>query len=185
VIDCPTLPHRVAGNLALDFANTYSWRGTPREVDHLVDGGAILAWAKDAGLVDSRLTISPARQALLVEKVHHLRRAIEAVGVAIARRTPPPAQSLATIRDLASQSLAAASLVSTPVRLDFVRDDRIVGPIAWAALDLLRGVELGRLKQCPPEDCRWLFIDRTKNGSRRWCEMATCGNRAKKRRADR
>jgi len=81
--------------------------------------------------------------------------------------------------------LAAASLVGTPVRLDFVRDDRIVGPIAWAALDLLRGDELGRLKQCPPEDCRWLFIDRTKNGSRRWCEMATCGNRAKKGRAER
>ena len=167
VIDCPILPHRVAGNLALDFANTYSWRGTPREVDHLVDGGAVLAWAKDAGLVEPRFTLSAARRALLVDQVHHLRRAIEVVGVAITRRRAPPAQSLATIRDLASQSLAAASLVGTPVRLDFVPDDRIVGPIAWAALDLLRGDELGRLKQCPPENCRWLFIDRTKNGSRR------------------
>ena len=174
VIDCPNLPHRIGGNLALDFANTYSWRGTPRELDHLVDGAAISAWAKDAGLVESRFTISAAKRALFVEQIHHLRRAIEMVGVAITRRTAPPAQSLVTIRDLASHSLAAASLVGTPVRLDFVRDDRIVGPIAWAALDLLRGDELGRLKRCPPEDCGWLFIDRTKNGSRRWCEMATC-----------
>ena len=47
VIDCPNLPHRIGGNLALDFANTYSWRGAPRELDHLVDGVAIPAWAKD------------------------------------------------------------------------------------------------------------------------------------------
>ncbi|MBZ9813232.1 CGNR zinc finger domain-containing protein [Mesorhizobium sp. CA7] len=64
--------------------------------------------------------------------------------------------------------------------LHFLGANRITGAIAWSALDLLRGDELSRLKQCPPHDCRWLFIDRTKNGSRRWCEMNSCGNRAKK-----
>ena len=78
VIDCPNLPHRIGGNLALDFANTYSWRGAPRELDHLVDGAAISAWAKDAGLVESSFTISAAKRALFVEQVHHLRRALTA-----------------------------------------------------------------------------------------------------------
>ena len=62
----------------------------------------------------------------------------------------------------------------------FLADGKIVGTVAWAALDLFRGDELSRLKQCPPDDCQWLFIDRTKNASRRWCDMGTCGNRAKK-----
>lgn len=66
------------------------------------------------------------------------------------------------------------------MRLSFTGGDRIIGPVAWAALDLLRGSELDRLKQCPPHDCHWLFVDRTKNGSRRWCEMATFGERAKR-----
>jgi hypothetical protein len=47
--------------------------------------------------------------------------------------------------------------------------DGIIGPLAWAAVDL-RGYESLRLKRCPRHDCRWLFIDRTNNRSRRWCE---------------
>jgi predicted RNA-binding Zn ribbon-like protein len=70
-------------------------------------------------------------------------------------------------------------LTGSPATIEFTHGDRILGPLAWAAVDLLRGDELNRLKRCPQHDCHWLFIDRTKNRSRRWCEMATCGNRAK------
>jgi len=45
----------------------------------------------------------------------------------------------------------------------------------------LRSDELDLLKRCPADNCRWLFLDRTKNRSRRWCDMATCGNQAKAR----
>ena len=177
----PSLPHRVAGDLSLDLVNTYSWRGTEREVDHLVDAEAVLAWAREAELVDTGSTFSPAERGSLVEEVHALRRAVEEAGAAIAYGQEPPPAALTTIRDTAARSLGRATLAGAPIRLAFGGIDRILGPLAWAALDLLRGDELGRLKQCPPDDCRWLFVDRTKNGSRRWCEMATCGNRAKKR----
>jgi predicted RNA-binding Zn ribbon-like protein len=103
------------------------------------------------------------------------------VGAAIAGGAEPPAQGLAVIHDLAARTFAAASLTGAPAIIEFAHGDRIIGPLAWAAVDLLRSDELGRLKRCPPQDCRWLFIDRTKNRSRRWCEMATCGNRAKTR----
>jgi predicted RNA-binding Zn ribbon-like protein len=78
--------------------------------------------------------------------------------------------------------MASADLAGAPLQLSFKGADRILGPVAWAAMDLLRSDELDRLKQCPAHDCHWLFLDRSKNGSRRWCEMSTCGDRAKKRR---
>jgi predicted RNA-binding Zn ribbon-like protein len=60
----------------------------------------------------------------------------------------------------------------------------VLGPIALSAVDLFRGGQFERLKQCPGPsgDCGWLFFDRSKNNSRRWCEMSVCGNRVKVRR---
>ena len=176
-----SFPHRVGGDLALDLANTISWRGTEREIDHLADADAILAWARDVKLIDAGFSITASQRATLVDDVHRLRRAIDQAGAAIARGDAPPVPAMVTIRDLAARSLAAASLTNAPLNFKFAGVDHIIGPLAWAALDLLRSDELDRLKQCPPDDCRWLFIDRTKNRSRRWCDMATCGNRAKKR----
>ncbi|HWT23248.1 MAG TPA: CGNR zinc finger domain-containing protein, partial [Solirubrobacteraceae bacterium] len=51
-------------------------------------------------------------------------------------------------------------------------------PVAVAAVDLLRDPErLARLKQCG--HCRWLFLDASRNRSRRWCSMEHCGTAAK------
>ena len=175
------LPHRIAGSLALDLANTFSFRGTAHEVDHLGTIKGLTRWAAAAGLIDDGWSLAPKEARPLLATVHHLRSAIAAAGAAIANGAEPPADALATIRDMAAESLARAILAGAPARLAFAGTDRILGPIAWAAFDLFRGSELDRLKQCPSDDCHWLFVDRTKNGSRRWCEMATCGDRAKRR----
>jgi predicted RNA-binding Zn ribbon-like protein len=176
-----SLPHRIAGNLALDLANTFSFRGTTRELDRLATTDDLIRWATAVGLVDEDWSAPASEAGPLLQTVHRLRSAVDAAGAAIANGADPPADALASIRDIAAESLARATLHDAPVRLSFAGGDRIIGPVAWAALDLLRGSELDRLKQCPPDDCRWLFVDRTKNGSRRWCEMATCGDRAKRR----
>lgn len=174
------LPRRIGGNVALDLANTISWRGTAHEVDHLRDFEMIVTWATDAGIVRDRFWATPSERASLVENIHHLRTAIDSTFAAIARNAMPAKASLHAIQDFAVRSLGAASLKGAPIVFEFQGLDRITGPLAWAALDLLRSRELARLKQCQPTDCRWLFLDRTKNSSRRWCDMATCGDRAKK-----
>lgn len=174
------LLHRVAGNLALDLVNTIAWRGTDREIDHLATAGDILEWAREGGLVGPRFEIAAAEQPALVTRTLALRSAISEAGSAIAGGDPPPPDALKAIGAAAADALRTADLAGAPARFAFHGIDRIVGAVAWSALDLLRGDELSRLKQCPPAHCRWLFIDRTKNGSRRWCDMATCGNRAKK-----
>lgn len=174
------LPHRISGNLALDFANTISWRNTSREVDHLATFDDVVAWSKEVGLIGDDFVASPPEQRTLIDQVLALRKAIHAAGSAIANNLDPSRPDLDVIRDVAALALRQASLSGTPSTLHFEGIYRVTGAIAWSALDLLRGDELSRLKQCPPDDCHWLFIDRTKNGSRRWCDMGTCGNRAKK-----
>jgi predicted RNA-binding Zn ribbon-like protein len=54
--------------------------------------------------------------------------------------------------------------------------------LAKQAADLLTGFDPARLKMCSNPECGWMFLDSTRNASRRWCEMAACGNRAKAKR---
>lgn len=60
---------------------------------------------------------------------------------------------------------------------------QVLWPVALDAWDLLTEPELGQVGQCPPEagGCGWLFLDVSRAGNRRWCDMRTCGNRAKVR----
>lgn len=59
----------------------------------------------------------------------------------------------------------------------------VLGPIVWRSMELLESGPLDRIKECPPpQGCGWLFLDISKNRSRQWCSMKTCGNTAKVRR---
>jgi predicted RNA-binding Zn ribbon-like protein len=55
----------------------------------------------------------------------------------------------------------------------------LLAPVLWSAGDLLTGGRLSRVRQCANPACLWLFVDDSKAGTRRWCSMASCGNRAK------
>jgi predicted RNA-binding Zn ribbon-like protein len=53
--------------------------------------------------------------------------------------------------------------------------------VTAASLSLLKEFPAGRIKTCAAPDCGWKFMDQSKNRSRRWCDMAVCGNLAKAR----
>jgi predicted RNA-binding Zn ribbon-like protein len=55
-------------------------------------------------------------------------------------------------------------------------------PIAQSAADLMTSDKRNSVRQCGADDCAWLFLDESRNHSRRWCDMKTCGNRQKARR---
>jgi predicted RNA-binding Zn ribbon-like protein len=170
--------HRVGGDIALDFANTVSWRGTDRETDHIRTGDALLSWAADNSLLRTGVARAPVSGPLL-RTAHDLRHAIRRVMEAVLAGEPAP-HDRALILDILRRSLGSAKLIGTPAQIDFVDPaDAVVGPIALATVNLLCGERLARLKMCPQEDCHWFFLDMTKNRSRRWCDMASCGNRAK------
>jgi predicted RNA-binding Zn ribbon-like protein len=68
----------------------------------------------------------------------------------------------------------------------FAHDERdlapLLAPVVRAAAELLTSDELVRIRECGSDTCFWLFLDRSKNGTRRWGDMKVCGNRAKARR---
>ena len=60
--------------------------------------------------------------------------------------------------------------------------ERVLWPVVRSAADLLTSPERGRVRRCGGANCDWLFMDNSRNHSRRWCDMGSCGNRAKARR---
>jgi predicted RNA-binding Zn ribbon-like protein len=182
----------VGGALALDFANTASGRHVGLTAERLAAPGDVVAWAEHAGAVDAKAA-RRARTALadeseadrLLRHAKHLREAIYAIGVAVSRGEAAPENDLGVVREFARRAMGSAAFVRQGAggyRFDFSAaptEASLLGPIAWSAVDLLQNGRLDRVKQCPGEDCGWLFIDNSKNGSRRWCDMATCGNRTK------
>jgi predicted RNA-binding Zn ribbon-like protein len=58
----------------------------------------------------------------------------------------------------------------------------MLAPIVRAAAELLTSDDRARIRECGSETCFWLFMDHSKNGTRRWCDMKVCGNREKARR---
>jgi predicted RNA-binding Zn ribbon-like protein len=98
-------------------------------------------------------------------------------------RAAPPAADLDAHRAAHRTALAHARLVPRGARLDWAYEDRDLDrplwPVALAAVDLLRSDRLARLKPCA--NWRWLFLEASRNGSRRWRSMAHCGTVAKVR----
>jgi predicted RNA-binding Zn ribbon-like protein len=60
--------------------------------------------------------------------------------------------------------------------------DSPLWPVVWSAAMLLVSEEVGRIRICGGQDCGWVYVDRSRNGLRRWCCMQTCGTQAKSRR---
>ncbi|HEU5315697.1 MAG TPA: CGNR zinc finger domain-containing protein [Chloroflexota bacterium] len=59
---------------------------------------------------------------------------------------------------------------------------RVLWPVVWSAMELLTSGPLDRVRECDNDPCGWLFVDLSRNRSRRWCDMRDCGNRVKARR---
>jgi predicted RNA-binding Zn ribbon-like protein len=184
----------VGGNLALNFANTQSGPpGGQADVESLAGYEDLVAWAVRVGEVGPPDADDLVRQArrrrrdadAAFEQATALRDLIFTIFVSIAADTEPPADALARLRDDEAEALAQATLAASPSGFAWTwsrpKDlDRLRWPIVHAAATLLTEGPLERVKNCG--GCRYLFLDETKNGSRRWCSMADCGTRAKMRR---
>jgi predicted RNA-binding Zn ribbon-like protein len=176
----PTELRLVGGDPALDLANTLD--GSVEEpIESLVDYGDLVDWALYAGVIEE--PIAGDHPAALA-RVHRLRAVVYDVFLAVASREEPDAADLAELAAFAAEAAAHARLVPAGPGFAFAWDgddpDRILWPLASSALDLLRAGPLDRVKRC--HQCRWLFIDTSRNRSRRWCSMDECGVRIKMRR---
>jgi predicted RNA-binding Zn ribbon-like protein len=186
----------VGGRLCLNFVNTSSGRGTPTHKNHLVSYGDLLAWSHHAGALDRRTTAALARLAQrrpaaaqrVVSKAVRLREILFAIATELARKRPLPPTALEELNEALAPSLRASRLArnaggfSWTWRPDPPSLDLPLWIIARSAAELLTDDRLDRLKSCAGIACGWVFLDTSRNGRRRWCEMEVCGSRAKMRR---
>jgi predicted RNA-binding Zn ribbon-like protein len=191
----------VAGHVALDFANTVAWRLRDEPRERLPTYAALVAWAVGREVLSrehgERLVRGAARQperaARALARARRLREAIFEVGAALAHGRAPGAGAVEALHAHRVEALAAASLVPAggawrvswdpgATRASGVKLDHGWWPVAVAAAALLESRDLGRLRMCAADGCGWLFLDRSRNGSRRWCSSDDCGNRVRVRR---
>jgi len=173
-------PDRVGGALVLDFVNTReAWLRDGPHHEFLGGYAELWAWAGEAAP-----RVDPAVAAAVHARALALRAALFGVFGALATGGRPGRPDLDAVnaawRELATRpQIDPAGLGTTWTEAP----DRPLGPVLASAAALLRDGPLERLRQCPGPDgwCGWLFLDRSRNGSRRWCSMALCGNPAKMR----
>jgi predicted RNA-binding Zn ribbon-like protein len=163
----------VSGNLALDFAGTVKHRDTAPE-DLLSSPTLLREWLAAAGLVDSPPAVSEAEFARALEvreAVYRLARASVTGG----RRSRDDVE---LINAAAAAVPVTVVLTETGVRRAGT-GDAAVSTLARAAVTLLGGPDAARIRECADPPCTRLFVDTSRAGSRRWCEMTGCGNRTK------
>lgn len=174
-------PHRFSGGvLALDTANTVVMRGDPRGFDRFEDAAEIARFADAAALHRTEelggRPIAVADAAAVKAGVVELRESIDALFRArAARRCPPPGALPRLLRACAAalegedEAMEAGAAGKEPIAF--------AAAVAMSALSLLCEDASRRIRICA--NCNWLFVDRSRNGSRVWCDMAVCGNRQK------
>jgi predicted RNA-binding Zn ribbon-like protein len=179
----------VGGHLALDLVNTVEPRFTPTDQrEHLTSPAALLTWARRTSLLD----VPAAEQVAaawgqapelgdqdLTASIELREWLYAALAAMLESRTP----ELAPITARWATAASRAALWKTPNGLRMQAAPMIPDRLAFAAIDLLTGLDLTRLRACPPAEggCGWLFLDHSRNNSRRWCVMADCGTQAKSR----
>jgi predicted RNA-binding Zn ribbon-like protein len=181
------------GRDCLDFANTVSGRTRAHPRQRILDYTALVAWGLQARLLteaESRqlleqARLAPAEAEAVYWRAIGLREAIYQLVSAHAAGLPQPAPALETLNyelRLAHQHL---EILPEGTGYDWcwngipVAMDSILWLVARSAGDLLTSPDLERAGECQGDDCTWLFMDTSKNHSRRWCDMNECGNRAK------
>jgi predicted RNA-binding Zn ribbon-like protein len=177
--------------LCLDYANTLCWRGRTPPVEALSGVEDLLAWlARNVGWPPKEIA-GAAPAADLFAAAIALRETIWRLFSALAETRPVADGDLATLADAVAAAPARRQLgrlatgFGWQVAADPVAPSAplVLAPVLWSAADLLLAAPRHhRVRRCANDECLWLFLDNSKSGSRRWCDMASCGNRAKARR---
>ena len=183
---------RVGGALCLDFINTVNSR-IQTEHDYLMQYSDVAGWANKLGILSptqinqlqkhAKQNVEGAESALLAART--LRDLLYRLFSNTAKGSEPDKKDMESFVIFYGESIARSRLIkdkthyTTAWKLD-EELDAVLWPVIHSAGELLLSEELPHVKECP--GCGWLFLDTSKNQSRRWCSMNTCGARDKMRR---
>ena len=183
---------RVGGVLCLDFANTINSRVNP-EHEYLVQYSDLAGWAKKVGILSPTQTSQLEKRAeqnkeeadRTISTARNIRELLYRIFSNALKRSEPNQKDLEMFVTALGEAISRGHLIKkdnryhTSWKLDETFD-AVLLPILHSAGQLLHSEDLQHVKECA--GCGWLFLDTSKNQSRRWCSMNTCGARDKMRR---
>ena len=186
----------VGGVLCLDFVNSVEDRLAQVQADMLNSYADLLTWGEHAGLISKamrqrllRLAAQRPEQARAVfAQAIEFREALYRILATRLRNKPTKALDLALLNSALARARPheriepRGSTYGWTWQADDQELDQVVWPIVRSAADLLLSEQLSQVGTCLNQTCGWLFLDTSRNHSRRWCDMSDCGNRAKARR---
>jgi predicted RNA-binding Zn ribbon-like protein len=187
---------KLRDDACLAYANTLSWRGREAPLEELDDLDDLLQWLAGSAVlaaevvreVERRAREHAAIAAKLFTEAIALREVIYRTFSAVASGDTVSDQDLAALnralavapsRDCLAPADSGYGWQIGPAPLSAAT---LLAPVLWSAGDLIASGRRRRVRLCANEQCLWLFLDQSKGGTRRWCDMAACGNRAKARR---
>jgi predicted RNA-binding Zn ribbon-like protein len=185
----------IAGHPLLDFVNTLDWRFREEGPEELLPSfGDLLRFSAQSGLLTAKqirqivrtTTESAAADALVA--CRELREAAADVLYAAVDDRHPAASQIKTLDRFFKEAREHQRMAWSGSRLLWEWPASECGAalpfwmLSLSAARLLTSDDMGRLRACEKPDCRWLFLDTSKNHTRRWCDMKICGNRMKARR---
>ncbi len=190
-LEAHRFPMPLAGNLSLDFTNTVEFRTSENRLDFLHSYEHVLAWCWKGKLVgedeSERLRAAAAIQPKQAQAAYRaaldLRDTIYRVFTALIDDALPPADDLDRLNELIRMTPRQVTPVGDHFAWAWAKSDdlaQILAPIALSAGELLTSEQVEQVRQCP--NCGWLFVDTSRNHSRRWCSMDFCGSKVKSRR---
>jgi predicted RNA-binding Zn ribbon-like protein len=182
--------------LCLDLINTLTDRATDSPEELLKSFSDFVAWGQQAHVVTDEeaqhlLDVAAVRSveaSAVLHKTIDLREVMFRIFSTLADDASPKVTDLNRFNAALSEAMSHACLVirGDEFLWDWVNKgealDRILWPVIRSAADILTSEEVHGVRVCKADDCNWLFLDTSKNQSRHWCDMKTCGNRAKVRR---
>jgi predicted RNA-binding Zn ribbon-like protein len=184
------------GLLCLDFANTVDDRTEIHPQELLVNFNDLVLWSQQAHVLTEQeaeqllenAAKHPSEASRVLKRAVEGREAIFRIFKAVAEDESPADKDLQTLSAMVAEAQKHAQIVpgTNGFRWDWAAKptnlDCMLWPVVRSAADFLTSDDLDTVRVCASDSCEWLFIDTSKNHSRRWCNMKSCGNREKARR---
>jgi predicted RNA-binding Zn ribbon-like protein len=180
----------VGNHLALDFLNTRPVLSGEEPTELLPDFAAVLGWFRVAGLLGPREASELRRQwgesdraRRTLDSLHQLREKLRKeilkyeAGGDVQRATVEEINRLMADRPMRTKLIATDDGFKTEANCDAREPDDLLGPVAYGIAALFADLDRTKIRKC--SNCVLHFYDTSKKGTRQWCSMQMCGNRAK------
>ena len=183
-----------AGELSLDFANTLDWHASDQPQENLNSYEDLINWGRAAGILQEEqakqlaqvAVAHPSQAGATLERARELREAIYRIFVNYIEAAGPSQNDLEILNSYLKRALPHLRLLSDSEGFSLGWEEneqdleQVLWPVVWSAVELLTSERVDRVGQCADDrGCGYLFYDTSRNRSRRWCSMESCGNRAK------